>query len=276
MPRTNKPFNPENFDFGPPRQLHPERRIPKDALFGYFELERSERFATEQATDLHQGFVVAWYQLLDSYYRALDVPRVHGKEEPWVTTWKILRLGLTAAKGALDATLAGYYVGAFGDIRQMAEYWFGIEYLELKPESVIGFYAAEPGETRIRLPFMGERIKQVLRASASDGVRSDTDQHRFAQMVNQTYKRMSDGHHLDGLAMVQTGDPNDPGYYLGATYHSSLATEALHHGTLMTGILATTAAAHMADLNPRWLDLQTAVESAMDAALDQLPNRNEP
>jgi hypothetical protein len=90
-------------------------------LFGYYELERSERFATEQARRFQLEYVSVWYRLLDGYYRSLDVPRVHGQHEPWVTSWKILRLGISAAKGALDATLAGYYEGAFGDIRQMAE-----------------------------------------------------------------------------------------------------------------------------------------------------------
>jgi hypothetical protein len=253
----------------------PQSDVPKDALFGYYELERSERFATEQAADLHREFVVSWYQLLDGYYRALDVPRVHDKEEPWVTVWKILRLGLNAAKGALDATLAGYYVGAFGDIRQMAEYWFGIEYLELNPESVAGFYAAEPGETQVRLPYMGKRISEVLRAFALGGIHADVNRERFAQMVSNTYRRMSDGHHLDGLAMVQTGDPNDPSYYLGATYHPSLVREALHHGTLMTGILALAAATHMADLNPRWHELQIEIDTAMHSALEQLPLQDE-
>lgn len=275
MPRTNNPFDPETFDFGPPRPLSPWRGVPNDALFGYYELERSEQFATAQATDLHQDFVIAWYQLLDGYYRTLDVPRVHDKEEPWVTVWKILRLGLNAAKGALDATLAGYYVGAFGDIRQMAEYWFGIEHLELNPTSVAGFYAAPQGETQVRLPFMGRRINEVLKAFAPGGARADGDQNRFAQMVNKSYKRMSDGHHLDGLAMVQTGDPNDPGYYLGATYHPSLVKEALHHGTLMTGILALTAATHMADLNPQWYELQAEIDAAMTNALAQLPLRDD-
>ena len=56
-----------------------------DWLFGYYELERSEQFATLQAAMLHQPFVTAWYRLLDGYYRALDVPDVHGKGEPWGT-----------------------------------------------------------------------------------------------------------------------------------------------------------------------------------------------
>ena len=128
MPRTSTPFEPETFEFGPPTHMTPESASIGDFLFGYYELERSERFATRQAMHLHRTFVVAWYQLLDGYYRTLDVPTVTGKSDDWVTAWKILRLGLTAAKGALDATLAGHYVGAFGAIRQIAEYWFSMEW----------------------------------------------------------------------------------------------------------------------------------------------------
>jgi hypothetical protein len=184
--------------------------------------------------------------------------------------WKILLLGLTAAKGALDATLSGYYVGAFGHFRQMAEYWFGIEYLDLKPESAAGFYAAEPGEKQVRLPYIGSRISDVLAALAAGGSQANHGYERFARLVNKTYKRMSDGHHLDGLALVQTGDPNDPGYYLGATFHPSLVKEALYHGTLMTGTLSMTAVTEMAELNLNSDKLITEIGAAMDDAIEQL------
>ena len=215
MPRSGQPFDPDTFDIGPPRQVGPPAGARGDSLFGYYELERRERFATFEARGRHTEHVEAWYRLLDGYYRSLDVPRVHGQDEQWVTFWKILRLGITAAKGALDATLAGYYVGAFGDNRQMAEYWFGIDHLKLNPSSIAGYYAAEPGEVQTRLPYMGTRIKHVLDAFAPGGAAADVDREKFAQFVNKTYKRMSGGHHLDGLALVQTGDPNDPGYFLG-------------------------------------------------------------
>ena len=112
-------------------------------------------------------------------------------------------MGLPAAKGALDATLAGYYVGDFGDIRQLAEYWFGMEYLALKPESLAGLYREEPGEQQVRLPKMGIRISDVLAAFAPRGASADAEYLSFAQLVHRTYKRMSDGHHLDGLAMCK-------------------------------------------------------------------------
>ena len=242
-------------------------------MFGYYELERSERFATFEARGRHPDYVDAWYRLLDGYYRWLDVPRVHGQVEPWVTIWKILRLGISAAKGALDATLAGYYVGAFGDIRQMAEYWFGIENLKLNPASIAGYYAAEEGKQQVRLPYMGNRIQQVLEAFAPGGSAADVDRDKFAQFVNKTYKRMSDGHHLDGLALVQTGDPNDPGYYLGAGYHESLAKEAFYHGTKMTAVLGLTAAYHMEPLNAQSTSLAQAIDAAMRDALALLPER---
>src|SRR5215208_3419195 len=181
MPRSDTPFDPPTFDFGPPRTMGLRPGVRPGWLFGYYELERSEQFATLQANDLHQDYAIAWYRLLDAYYRALYVPHVHGKGEPWGTIWKILRLGLTAAKGALDATLAGYYVGAFGDIRQMAEYWFGIKYLEMNPASVAGFYSAEPGEKQVRLPNMGSRVSQVLKAFAPEGGRADANSDQVAQ-----------------------------------------------------------------------------------------------
>src|SRR5215213_5440347 len=109
MPRADFPFQLPPFDFGPPRPLGLRTGVRPEWLSGYHELERSERFATLEATDLHQDYVIAWYRLLDFYYCALHVPRVYGKREPWVTVWKILRLGLSAAKLALDAALTGYY-----------------------------------------------------------------------------------------------------------------------------------------------------------------------
>ena len=101
---------------------------------------------------------------------------------------------------------------------------------------------------------MGIRINDVLAAFAPRGASADAEYLSFAQLVHRTYKRMSDGHHLDGLAIVQTGDLNDPVYFLGATYHPGLAREALDHGTFITGALALTAATHMADLNPQWMN----------------------
>src|SRR5215208_4066864 len=169
MPRSDTPFDPPTFDFGPPRTMGLRPGVRPGWLFGYYELERSEQFATLQANDLHQDYAIAWYRLLDAYYRALYVPHVHGKGEPWGTVWKILRLGLTAAKGALDATLAGYYVGAFGNIRQMAEYFFGLEYLNMKPSTVSGFYLTETGKKPEPLPHMGKRIEFDLNALAPGG-----------------------------------------------------------------------------------------------------------
>jgi hypothetical protein len=273
MPRSAQRFDPDSFDFGPPRQLGPLAGVRGDSLFGFYELERSERFATFEARERYPDYVDAWYRLLDGYYRSLNVPRVHGQVEPWVTIWKILRLGISAAKGALDATLAGYYVGAFGDVRQMAEYWFGIEHLKLNPASIAGYYAAEEGQQQVRLPYMGTRIQQVLEAFAPPGSAANADRDKFAKFVNKTYKRMSDGHHLDGLALVQTGDPNDPGYYLGAGYNESLAKEAFYHGTKMTAVLGLTAAYHMEPLNAQSSSLAQAIDAAMHDALALLPER---
>lgn len=184
-------------------------------MFGYYELERSERFATEQAIELHRVYVATWYRLLNAYYRALDVPRVTSEDEVWMTTWKILRLGLVAAKGALDATLAGYYVGAFGDIRQMTEYFFGLQYLYMNPSTVSGYYLTETGSMPKPLPKVGKRIRFVLDALAPRGTRPNPEFLKLAERVHRSHERMSDGLHLDGLAIVQTGDPNDPGYYFG-------------------------------------------------------------
>ncbi len=273
MPRSAKKFDQNTFDFGPPRQLGPLAGVRGDSLFGYYELERSERFATFEASERHPEFVDVWYRLLDGYYRSLDVPRVHGQDEPWVTIWKILRLGLSAAKGALDATLAGYYVGAFGDLRQMAEYWFGIEHLKLNPTSIPGYYAAEEGQQQVRLPYMGTRIRHVLEAFTPGGSAAALDRNKLAQFVNKTFKCKSDGHHLDGLALVQTGDPNDPSYYLGAGYHASLAKEAFYHGTKMTAVLGLAAAYHIAPLNAQSSRLAQEINAAMHDALALLPER---
>ena len=40
------------------------------------------------------------------------------------------------------------------------------------------------------------------------------------------------------------------------------------------GILALTAASHMADLNPQWHELQFKIDTAMHSALEQLPLRD--
>ena len=105
MPRTDVPFDPETSNFGPPRPLSLRFGVSRESLFGYYEPERSERFAADQATTFHQDYIVVWYQLLNEYYRALVVPRITSEDEVWVIEWKILRLGLVAAKGALDAAL---------------------------------------------------------------------------------------------------------------------------------------------------------------------------
>jgi hypothetical protein len=122
---------------------------------------------------------------------------------------------------------------------------------------------------------MGARIKHVLEAFAPGGAAVDLDRDKFAQFVNKTYKRMSDGHHLDGLALVRTGDPNDPGYYLGAGYDRSLVSEALYHGTKMTGILALTTAIHMSPLNPQRGALIPQIDAAMKDVLALIPDREE-
>jgi hypothetical protein len=142
------PFSAESFDFGPPRPLRPGAGESDQFLRGYYELERCERFATDQAISLHRPSVVMWYRILNHYHSALDVPSVSSDDILWLTCWKILRLGINSSKSALDATLARYYLSAFGDIRQMAEYWFALQHLELDPASVAGFYAAPEGRLK--------------------------------------------------------------------------------------------------------------------------------
>ena len=157
----------------------------------------------------------------------------------------------------------------------MAEYFFGLEYLETKPSSVSGFYLTETGERPVPLPRVGKRIKFVLNALAPGGTRPNAGYPKMARLVKQSYDRMSDGHHLDGLAIVQTGDFDDPGYYLGATCQRGLVNEALYHGTLMTGILALTAATHMAELNPLSGALSAEIDTAMNDAIAQLRLRDD-
>ena len=99
----------------------------------------------------------------------------------------------------------------------MTEYFFGIEYLNMKPSSIEGFQLIETGEKPKPLPRVGERIKLVLNALAPSGTRPDAEHLKFSRMVRSSDERMSDGRHLDGLVIVQTGDHDDPGYYLGAT-----------------------------------------------------------
>jgi hypothetical protein len=59
MPRTDAPFDPATFDFGPLRPFRPQAGVSPESLYGYYELERSEQFATEQATALHRDFVIS-------------------------------------------------------------------------------------------------------------------------------------------------------------------------------------------------------------------------
>jgi hypothetical protein len=39
MPRNNKGFHPETFDFGPPRAMGMRPGVNPDWLFGYYEFE---------------------------------------------------------------------------------------------------------------------------------------------------------------------------------------------------------------------------------------------
>src|SRR5687767_10394455 len=75
MPRSDQPFDPNTFDFGPPRQLGPLAGVRGDSLFGYYQLERSEQFATFEARERHPEYLDAWYRLLDGYYRSLPLPQ---------------------------------------------------------------------------------------------------------------------------------------------------------------------------------------------------------
>src|SRR5688572_2150344 len=113
MPRQPRDWF-DSFNFGPGRHLQPfAGQVPDpDVLLGYYELEQSERHLTNYAFVRHREQIERWYRLLTCYYRALDIGHVKSDDLVWFTIWKILRLGISAAKGALDATLAGYYVGA--------------------------------------------------------------------------------------------------------------------------------------------------------------------
>src|SRR5215207_1762292 len=118
MSSKGSQFNASHFDFGPEQQLVPQGEESLSWFSGYYLLELNERYASAHAASLHRSYIITWYRLLDAYYRALDIPgvtigSVTALDVLWLTGWKILRLGLCAAKGALDAALAGYYVGAF-------------------------------------------------------------------------------------------------------------------------------------------------------------------
>jgi hypothetical protein len=109
------------FNLGPERQLTPRPSEDADLIARYYELEQSERHLTAFATSLHRRDVDHWYRVLTYYYRALNILQVRLADDVWSLQSRILRLGTCAAKSALDETLAGYYVGAFRDIRQMAD-----------------------------------------------------------------------------------------------------------------------------------------------------------
>lgn len=270
MTAERSSFDPSSFDFGPQRTLRPLPDESPEWFFGNYMLEQAERYATEQAISLHREYLLIWYRMLDAYYRALDIGRVQTDDELWITIWKILRLGICAAKGALDATLAGYYVGAFGDLRQMTEYFFGINHLVQNPSTVSRYYLTEEGEQPQRLPSAGQRIAEVITALEPNGAHANPSFLEYATLVRKSYRRMSDGHHLDGLALVQTGSHEDRGYYLGAGYHESLAKEALYHGTLLTGTLALSAASFLREQLTNGDQLIAEIGAAMDAALHQL------
>jgi hypothetical protein len=79
---------------------------------------------------------------------------------------------------------------------------------------------------------------------------------------------MSDGLHLDGLAIVQTDDPDVEGYRVGATYHPDLATEGFYHGLRVAVAMAITALVFFASDRPDFQQMIDAMNEARDVAFE--------
>jgi len=77
---------------------------------------------------------------------------------------------------------------------------------------------------------------------------------------------MSDGLHLDGLAIVQTDDPGVDGYRVGATYHPGLAAEGFYHGSKVAVGMTITALVVLASDRPDFTNMIETMHSDRDVA----------
>ena len=106
---------------------------------GYYELEFLERAqAAETLVDLRTPTEL-WYRGLVLYRRGLLGPRIHWHDIPEHVPSlniriRLLTLGVTTTKAALDMLLVGYYSMAYAAIRHMFESAVQISYLGVKPE----------------------------------------------------------------------------------------------------------------------------------------------
>lgn len=180
----------------------------KWAVWGYNDLEEIERLTRLQTLTSHQNETHLWYRALTLYYVAqLGTWDFAGTPENERNAKGIqvdlLGLGLSSAKVAIDALLAGYYSPAYATIRHMLETVLQCFYLRAFPERAY-LWLTPPTEDNIKR--MGaKRIRDKL-LSRIGVFEDDSDRERLKVFIEEVYTNwelLSTGSHPSGSGLSQ-------------------------------------------------------------------------
>jgi hypothetical protein len=217
-----------------------------DVVEGYYTLEEQERDMSHTVMAMHRDVIHVWYRQLTLYYRGLRggfYLGVPDKElEAAQLRMKLVGLGISSSKAALDNLLAGYYSVAFATIRHMHESVIQSHYLEEFPEESPLWYKRPGAKSRQaqrngkKPPANGYGPPNVAdMIHALKGRRSSHE--RVYQQVYAHWKLMCAGSHPTIEGLLQTQSRTDGRGVIGGNYNRELAAVGFDHGVAANGAL---------------------------------------
>ena len=247
---------------------------PADVVQGYYDLEVLERGQTLRAQRAHLAEVNLWYRGLTLYQRGMlgtwDFSR-HVEEgasfEMQGLRSQFLGLGVSSAKVALDALLAGYYSVAFAAIRHMVETFAQCAYVSVHPDQARLWYE-QPGGLASQ-PDPPGMLPMVQAIQAHPSGRGG----RLSAMMDKAYaswRVMCKGAHPSGEGIGQTRGEGAGKSLFGPTYRRDLCLVGFEHGLFATTGLLLPILGGIRPMDDGWITELEALKDGVDGWLQAL------
>lgn len=254
-----------------PEQEPPLLSGPDEVTEGYYELEALEWEMTREALRQHREPVEFWYRALTLYCRGMlgewnftDVETDKTRMAVCGLQSKLLGLGVSSTKAALDMLLAGYYSIAFASIRHMLETFVQYVYVGVRPEEVMLWYKnSDAPDAQTKTPGCRQMVDFIKQ-------QQDLESPAFFDRIYDAWSLMSKGTHPTGQGIYQTvGDEGGKAFVFGATYHRNSCLVGFDHGLFATMQLLT-ALVGLCSQDDEWKSKLTDLQNEIDAWRESL------
>lgn len=200
--------------------------VSHELLDGYLLLESDERQFTALALSEHSDFVALWYRYLnllklgvrgDGKWR--EAPELSVRDQLAI---RFIAIASGTAKLILDAGLAGYYTQAYSLVRHLFETWFRLEYIRMRPDEAIKWFASDDGVERY--PPKEGRIHSYVESHADKNLKPTVT------MVKERIAQLNKMAHPSEQIFQQSVGITANVFKFGANYIPDLSVSVLHEG----------------------------------------------